>query len=193
MEVFARHIVQQWENKGYISAEEVDWCLYGLLNRLTTLFTALSAFILGSIVLNWQNTMTFLLCVLALRKYSNGYHAKHYLNCFALTLMIVFVSLSLVNHLNHIIATILFSISSMIIFEFAPTNSSSLHLSTQEMKAMRGKVRVRLAVLSGIMILFLFFDLHKAYCIVLAITVVAILLLPSAIAVYFNKQGEKVL
>lgn len=121
------------------------------------------------------------------------YHAKHYLNCFALTLMIVFVSLSLVNHLNHIIATILFSISSMIIFEFAPTNSSSLHLSTQEMKAMRGKVRVRLAVLSGIMILFLFFDLHKAYCIVLAITVVAILLLPSAIAVYFNKQGEKML
>lgn len=81
----------------------------------------------------------------------------------------------------------------MIIFEFAPTNSSSLHLSTQEMKAMRGKVRVRLAVLSGIMILFLFFDLHKAYCIVLAITVVAILLLPSAIAVYFNKQGEKML
>lgn len=187
MEQIAKRLVNKWNEKGYIADDEKEWCLYGLLNRLTTIPTALVIFMLGSMISTWDNTLLFLFCVIILRRYSNGYHAKTFVVCFCMTTAITIVSLVAAEYLNEKLAVTLLLISAIIIAKYAPVNSGNLHLNDAEIKAMKHRNYINLLLLCMIEVVLFTIDRVKANCVVMAFAVVACLLL----AGLTNKKGEQ--
>lgn len=188
MERLARRIVNHWHKKGYIAQDEIEWCLYGLLNRLTTASTAIVIFAVGCLVSSWSNTLLFLFCVIFLRKYSNGYHASSFGKCFCITLTVSTLSLIAAPYVNKVLVAILLIISSIVIVKYAPVNSDALHLNGEEMRAMRRETRINLLILCMAEVAFLAIDSAKANCIVLAIAVVAMLIIAAKVSEKLPKE-----
>lgn len=188
MERLAQRIVNHWHKKGYIAQDEIAWCLYGLLNRLTTALTGIIIFAVGCFVSSWSNVLLFLFCVMFLRKYSNGYHASSFGKCFCITLTVSTLSLIAAPYVNKVLAAILLIISSIVIVKYAPVNSDALHLSGDEMQAMRKKTRINLLILCMAEVAFLAIDRIKANCIVLAIAMVAMLIIAAKITEKLPKE-----
>lgn len=187
MEQIAKCLVNKWYEKGYITDDEKEWCLYGLLKRLTTIPTALIIFILGCMISTWDNTLLFLFCVIILRRYSNGYHAKTFTACFCMTTTITMASLVAVEYLNEKLAVTLLLISAVILAKYAPINSGNLHLNDAEIKAMKRRNHINLLLLCMIDVALFAINRVKANCVVMAFAVVACLL----IAGFTNRKGEQ--
>ena len=193
METIAKKVVQNWAAKGYISDDEVEMCLYNLIRHTFTVAVLCVLTVAGALLGEWGNTIVLILSILFLRTFTNGYHCKSCVACIFLSLAVTLLSLHIVPLLNFITALILMFVGSSIILAIAPTNSPQMHLTETEMTAMRKHVRIRLLILtvllgaspyngaaytiSGCKDQRVFVNMEKAYCIAVAVAVVAVSLL----------------
>ena len=177
MEAIGKKVIQKWVTKGYISEDEAEICLYNLICFIFTLSVFCLLTLVGTLLGECSNTIVLITTILFLRTYTNGYHCKSCVACMILSLIVTLLSLHIIPILNLVAAWILMFVSSIIILNHAPTNSPQMHLSEDEIAAMRKHIRTRLLVLAVLFLLLLFFNIEKAYCIVMAVTVVAASLL----------------
>lgn len=177
MEALAKKIVFRWVQRGYIEEPQAEWYAYGLLERITTLCTFSVVVVLGSFVSTIWQAILFAIALMYLRAYTNGHHAKTYLSCLINSCIIELICVYLSNCLTPIVSICLAIGSAIAVLKVAPINNEQIHFSPEEFAAVRTVCHKRLAVLFIIHIVLLPILPVGAYCVSLAMSADAFLLL----------------
>lgn len=177
METLAKRIVSRWVQRGLIEESQAEWYVYALLERITTLCSFSAVVALGSLFSNVWHAFLFAVALMYLRAYTNGHHAKTYLGCLVNSCIIEILGVLLCTHLNSILSLFLSLISTIIIFSLAPLNNEQIHFSSEEFMAVRSVCHKRIVVLFILHIVLLLLLPVSAYCISLAMSADAFLLL----------------
>lgn len=99
MNLIATHLAKRFLKRELIAEESLEWCIYGIEKRLSMFTTWTLLILLGSYCFGFRRTISFAVCFVTLRKYSNGYHAKTYIHCLLLSLILQSVSMILIKAL----------------------------------------------------------------------------------------------
>lgn len=177
MELLAKKIVSRWVQRGLVEKSQAEWYIYGLLKRLTTLCTLAAVITLGSFYSNILCSLLFAAALMYLRAYTNGHHAKSYVRCLINSCIIEIVCVLLCNYLIPILSFFLALVSAVVIFAVAPLNNEQIHFSHEELAAVRIICHKRLTILFILHIVLLPLFPTSAYCISLAMSADAFLLL----------------
>lgn len=178
METLATSVTRVFLQKHYIEPDQAEWFQYGLIRRMIGFLTFILLLPVGAIFAGWIGSFLYLYTFRFMRTRTGGYHAKTPRGCLLTSLVTMFVALTLAKNLHSplLIGIVLFT-ASLGIFVLAPANNSSLHLTANEIAAIRPRVRLRLvgAVLMGCLLLYTCAPL--ASCIAVSLLVVAIMLI----------------
>lgn len=177
METIAKKIVFHWVQRGLVEESQAEWYVYGLLERITTLCSFSVVVTLGSLVSTIWQALLFAAALMYLRAYTNGHHAKTYLSCLINSCIIELIGVFLCNYLTPIISLCLAIGSAITILIVAPINNEQIHFSAEELAAVRTACHKRLAMLFVLQIVLLPILPVSAYCVSLAMSADAFLLL----------------
>lgn len=67
---------------GFISADDFEWCTYGIEKRITSFITGFILALIGTVLFGIERTFSFVFPFHFLRKRTSGYHATTYISCF---------------------------------------------------------------------------------------------------------------
>lgn len=122
-----------------------EWCVYSIEKKLVTFSTwVVLIFIgacLGACLFGFQCVLCFTLGFLVLRRRTNGYHAKTYIKCLIVSLLIECGSIFVVQNISMERLVFIIIFSNLTIFKFAPVNNEQIHLTVDEMNAMKKEIR----------------------------------------------------
>lgn len=115
----------------------------GIVNLITFAVTLFSGFLLGV----FYQSIIFLLCLNALRKYTGGYHADTQKRCFVISFGIIIVSLLAIRQLdtvyfNRLWCVLAQTISLAVIIALSPMESANRPLDESEKKKFGARARI---------------------------------------------------
>ena len=177
METLAARVTSFFLQKHYIKPEQAEWFQYGLTRRMIGFLTLLLLLPIGAILVGWIGSFLYLYTFRFMRTRTGGYHAKTPHGCLLISLATMFAALTLAKKLHSpfLVGTVLFA-SALCIFVLAPANNASLHLASNEITAIRPRVRLRLACVVLISCLLLYICAPLASCMAVALLAVAVML-----------------
>ena len=177
METLAARVTRFIQQKHYIETEQTEWFQYGLTRRMIGFLTFLLLLPIGAILVGWIGSFLYLYTFRFMRTRTGGYHAKTPHGCLLTSLGTMFAALTLAKKLHSpfLVGTVLFA-SALCIFVLAPANNASLHLASNEITAIRPRVRLRLACVVLISCLLLYICAPLASCMAVALLAVAVML-----------------
>ena len=177
METLAARVTRFFLQKHYIEPEQTEWFQYGLTRRMIGFLTFLLLLPIGAILVGWIGSFLYLYTFRFMRTRTGGYHAKTPHGCLLISLATMFAALTLAKKLHSpfLVGTVLF-VSALCIFVLAPANNASLHLTSNEIAAIRPRVRLRLACVVLISCLLLYICAPLASCMAVALLAVAVML-----------------
>lgn len=177
METLAARVTSFFLQKHYIKPEQAEWFQYGLTRRMIGFLTLLLLLPIGAILVGWIGSFLYLYTFRFMRTRTGGYHAKTPHGCLLISLATMFAALTLAKKLHSpfLVGTVLFA-SALCIFVLAPANNASLHLTSNEIAAIRPRVRLRLACVVLISCLLLYICAPLASCMAVALLAVAVML-----------------
>lgn len=178
METLATSVTRVFLQKHYIEPDQAEWFQYGLIRRMIGFLTFILLLPVGAIFAGWIGSFLYLYTFRFMRTRTGGYHAKTPRGCLLTSLVTMFVALTLAKNLHSpfLIGAVLFA-AALCIFVLAPANNASLHLTANEIAAIRPRVRLRLvgAVLMGCLLLCMCVPL--ASCMAVSLLAVAVMLI----------------
>lgn len=177
METLAKGVTHFFLQKHYIEPDQAEWFQYGLTRRIMGTFTFLLLLPVGAILVGWIGSFLYLYTFRFLRTRTGGYHAKTPHGCLLTSLGTMFAALTLAKKLHSplLIGAVLFA-AALCIFVQAPANNASLHLTANEIAAIRPRVWLRLACVVLISCLMLYICVPLASCAAVSLLVVAVML-----------------
>ena len=177
METLAARVTRFFLQKHYIEPEQTEWFQYGLTRRMIGFLTFLLLLPIGAILVGWIGSFLYLYTFRFMRTRTGGYHAKTPHGCLLTSLGTMFAAPTLAKKLHSpfLVGTVLFA-SALCIFVLAPANNASLHLASNEITAIRPRVRLRLACVVLISCLLLYICAPLASCMAVALLAVAVML-----------------
>lgn len=95
IEKFGTNIGKYFFNKGYIKEEDIDAVRYYIEVFYNEYFQLIITILIGYLIHQLEATVIYLICFVAIRKYSGGYHAKTILRCNLISYFLYFSGLSL--------------------------------------------------------------------------------------------------
>ena len=140
MNLIATHLAKRFLKRELIAEESLEWCIYGIEKRLSMFTTWTLLILLGSYCFGFRRTISFAVCFVTLRKYSNGYHAKTYIHCLLLSLILQSVSMILIKALPTKFFGFVWIFSDFVILKIAPVNNNQLHLTQSELSALKERI-----------------------------------------------------
>lgn len=140
MNLIATHLAKRFLKGELIAEESLEWCIYGIEKRLSMFTTWTLLILLGSYCFGFRRTISFAVCFVTLRKYSNGYHAKTYIHCLLLSLILQSVSMILIKALPTKFFGFVWIFSDFVILKIAPVNNNQLHLTQSELSALKERI-----------------------------------------------------
>ena len=147
-------VVTYMLDKKLISEEDGQWLQYGLEKRLVTIAFLIPIFILGTILTNLLITASFLISYFYIRSMANGFHFKSKILCFISSVALEWIFLAVIcPRLTAHSSAVMFHISTIVIFLYAPYNHPNMHLSEEELCACRNCLRIRLIVLEILLVI----------------------------------------
>ena len=177
METLAANVTHFFLQKHYIEPDQAEWFQYGLASRMMGCLTFLLLLPVGALFVGWISSFLYLYTFRFLRMRTGGYHAKTPHGCLLVSLGTMFAALTMAQNLHSplLVGAVLFA-AALCIFVLAPANNASLHLTANEIAAIRPRVRLRLAgaVLMGCLLLYICAPL--ASCIAASLLAVAVML-----------------
>lgn len=180
MELLASRLTRYFLQREYITPEQAQWFQYGLVRRMMGLVAFVILLFPGALMVGFPGAFLYVFVFRFLRERTGGYHAKSPLGCFLASFSAMLIALSLAGPVTSLVVSgLILAASSALILYLAPANNAHLHLSEEELAAIRPRLRIRLlaVVLLGC---FLFpFHLFLANCISLSVGAVAAMLLVS--------------
>ena len=72
MNLIATHLAKRFLKRELIAEESLEWCIYGIEKRLSMFTTWTLLILLGSYCFDFRRTISFAVCFVTLRKFSNG-------------------------------------------------------------------------------------------------------------------------
>lgn len=118
-----------------------EWCVYSIEKKLVTFSTWVVLISIGTRLFGFRCTLCFTLGFLVLRRRTNGYHAKTYIKCLIVSLLIECGSIFVVQNISMERLVFIIIFSNLTIFKFAPVNNEQIHLTVDEMNAMKKEIR----------------------------------------------------
>ncbi len=141
-------ITKHFINKGIIDIDSADWFQYGLEKRLSTVLTSVIFFFIAIKISSFWIAFTYFGSFYFLRVRINGYHAKTYIGCLFVSILLEATLLKVVLPLlDKDLIILLNAISFSVILILAPYNHPNLHLNANEIIACRISARIRVFVL----------------------------------------------
>ena len=137
MEALAARIAAFCLQKHYIEPDQIAWLQYGLMRRLMGMVTFLLLLPVGAFFDGWGSTFLFLLVFRFIRMQTGGYHAKTPAGCLLGSTFTMIVSLEFAKRLHPVSNLICLAAASILILRLAPANNAALHLSEDELVAVR--------------------------------------------------------
>ena len=118
-----------------------EWCVYSIEKKLVTFSTWVVLIFIGACLFGFQCVLCFTLGFLVLRRRTNGYHAKTYIGCLLGSILIECNSIFMVRNLSMEGIVLIIALSNLIILKVAPVNNEQIHLTVDEMNAMKKEIR----------------------------------------------------
>lgn len=148
MEKVAKKMTYWFLRKGLIDEDQIQWCHYMIVHRTMNLISLIWLVPVGTLVSEWYISLAFVLSYRLLRSRTGGFHAQTPLGCLCIATLIQLSVLSIIPYIiSPIYLTPVLVACSCIIIFFSPSNSSLIHLSSEEIKAIIPQIRARLLVL----------------------------------------------
>ena len=97
-----------------------EWCVYSIEKKLVTFSTWVVLISIGTRLFGFRCTLCFTLGFLVLRRRTNGYHAKTYIKCLIVSLLIECGSIFVVQNISMERLVFIIIFSNLTIFKFAP-------------------------------------------------------------------------
>ena len=85
---FAEHLVDQFEKEKLMDHTMREHYIYAVVSIIERFLTVGSIICLGFIHKNVDLTVLFMIFFFSLRKRTGGYHAKHYWQCYIMTIIV---------------------------------------------------------------------------------------------------------
>lgn len=180
MELLASRMTQYFLQRQYITSEQAQWFQYGLVRRMMGFTTFVILLCLGTLMVGLPGAFLYVFVFRFLRERTGGYHAKTSGRCFLASLSTMLIALSFAGLITSVLASgAVLAGSALLIFCLAPANNAHLHLSQEELAAIRPRLLLRLlgAVLLGCALFP--FSLYLTNCVSLSVGAVAAMLLVS--------------
>lgn len=165
-----------------IEPEQAEWMRYALLRRLTSLVTFLILLPVGMLLVGLIRATLFIFTFRFLRTRTGGYHARTAIGCFAASLSTMLISLVIARNVSSCGVSVgVFLVALSLIWVLAPANNIYLHLSKDEISAIRSKLKIRIVIVFSLGCALLPLNICSANCVIGATASVGIMLLLSAI------------
>lgn len=177
----AEWIVKRMQREQVIQEEDTDVYLYGVQLVLSTVLSFIIILLCGLISGQLLLSVLFLLCVVPLRMYCGGYHAKSYLKCDLVFLGCFFgncIAYWLTGGLP-VITFALGAIAALVICWFAPIENPNKPFTTKEGKRYRRISWGMVFVLYAASVTLFCIGWHPAAFMSWSLVVVAGLMLPT--------------
>ena len=147
MERIINKIATRYVLQGVIEESDYAWFVYGLEKRISSFIGTLFFFILAISISDFWTSLSFFVSFCSLRTRTNGFHAKSFLGCLTISLILEFLFLDVILPvLSPLLAFELSLLAFTLIFLFAPYNHPNMHMDTEEILAVRASARVRITV-----------------------------------------------
>lgn len=148
-------VVQKCIKGKYITPERAPWLRYGIEKKLSSTLISIPFLTFGIFLSDFSAAVAFYIGFCFLRERTSGIHAKTIIGCFLLSLSFECLFLGVLFwklNMNWIIS--LASISSIIIYLYAPYNHPNMSFSVKELEICSYKARIRLLITILLTILF---------------------------------------
>ena len=154
METYVKKIVDRMLCYKLIDEEMYEEYVYAMVCTCESIMVICSIFLLAVILDNVGATVCFLLCFFSLRKRTDGYHAKTFLGCFAMTILayLIVVRWSEYTYVAIQLQCGLLLIASVMICMVGASIHPNMQMSEEEVAASKRSARVIL-LLENIIIL----------------------------------------
>lgn len=141
-------VVSMCIQRGYVSKDSAPWLRYALEKKIVSLMAFVPLVIIGSVIANPATTFTFITTFCVLRTRTNGFHAKSVSSCITCSILVEIIFLKVLPMVwNDIISFAALSVSSVLIWHFAPYNHPDMALSSEEVTACAKSAKWRLSML----------------------------------------------
>ena len=178
MERLASFITHYMYKHKYIEKEQIEWLHYAIIHRGMNSFTFVLLFSEGLLLTSWDGSLLFIGKFRFLRTRTGGYHAETPFQCFLASVSITYVSLKIAQSVtSSTMLMLLMVLAGLTIIVTAPSNNQNIHLSQEEINALKPRIVFRTMLVFFFGTLVLFFNIHLASCIAIALTDVSVLLL----------------
>ncbi len=148
MGICVNWIVESCLRKGLITEGQVPWFRYGLEKRIYTVIGLIPFVIIATLLTNISAAVSFIGAFYALRSRTNGYHAATLGGCVIISLIAELLFLTVLYPFLTLKGTMIVSgICVVFILVAAPYNHPKMHLSKEEIYALKHSVRRRCIVL----------------------------------------------
>lgn len=161
MDIIATHLAKELLKRALIEETSLEWCIYGIEKRLSTFITWTFLILLGSYHFGFLQTISFSICFVSLRKYSNGYHAETYTHCLIFSLILQSASMTLVRNLYPEFFIIIWIFSDFVILKIAPVNNNQIHLTLSELSMLKRLVSYILILVNLTCVILILFPVSK--------------------------------
>ena len=131
-----------------IDKEQLEWCVYSIEKRMTTIVTWVFILLIGSLCFGVIQSLIFTLFFFFLRQTTNGFNAHSYLSCLILSIAVEIVFLFIASIISYSISIVSIILADIIIWKFAPSNNLCIHLDQEEIWALKRKSHKRLIVVN---------------------------------------------
>lgn len=178
METLTSSVTRFFLQKHYIEPDQAEWFQYGIARRMVGCLTFLLLLPVGAIFAGWIGSFLYMYTFRFLRTRTGGYHAKTPHGCLLTSLTTMFAALTLAKNIHSpLFAGIVLFAAALCIFMLAPANNAALHLTDNEIAAIRPKARFRLIGVVFIDCLLLYICLPLACCMAVSLLAVAVMLI----------------
>ena len=144
MELFAGSLTQHLLMHGYIDDDQTEWCHYAIVHRTMNVLSFFLLALVGSLFVDWRAVVLFITTFRLLRVRTGGYHAKTPHTCLMVSLCVQFVALFAAHYIqSRLLYGIISVVSLCVILKLAPANNAAIHLTQDEMNALRPAIWIR--------------------------------------------------
>lgn len=168
--------------------------IYAVVSIIERFLTVGSIICLGFIHKNVDLTVLFMIFFFSLRKRTGGYHAKHYWQCYIMTIIVYMTVMYLCHHVQEVacLIWILLGISVVVISVIGTVNHPNLDLDAEEMQISQKSARYVLLIECGILCIawYLRIDNSYVYCMMLAVILCGFLMILAKLLKQEVKKDE---
>lgn len=174
MDTFANKVTSFFLHLDLIDDGQVEWCRYSLQTIFTNIIGFLLLMVIGLFLAPWPQVLLLNLGVAFLRTKAGGLHMPTAMSCFIVSLLFECGCLLVLPFMFEQAAILIFAVSILMLFRFAPCNNQAIHCDAEELSLMKRELHIRLITFSIVALVLIVLSPMLAYAIVMSTVVVSL-------------------